>query len=76
MTVQVDIDEVTLAEVDANLRILHQNRDDFFRQGILDLAARAKREADVARQYADAYRKHPQTTEEIDEWTEIQEWSD
>ena len=76
MTVQIDIDEATLAEVDESLRVLHQNRDDFFRQGILDLAAKAKREAAVAREYAEAYRKHPQTLEEIDEWTEIQHWED
>ena len=74
MTVQIDIDETTLAEVDESLRVLHQNRDDFFRQGILELAAKVKREADVAKQYANAYGKHPQTSEETDEWTEIQHW--
>ncbi len=72
----VNIDETTLAEVDENIRVLHQNREEVFRQGFLDLAAKLKREAEVARQYADAYRKHPQTAEEVEEWAEIQEWGD
>ena len=76
MTVHIDIDETTLAEVDENIRVLHQNRDDVFRQGFLDLAAKLKREAEVARQYAEAYGKHPQTSEEIDDWAEIQHWTD
>lgn len=76
MTVQIDIDEKTIAEVDENIRLLHQDRDEVFRQGFLDLAAKLRREAEVARQYAEAYGKNPQTTEEIEEWTEIQHWGD
>lgn len=66
MTVLIDIDETTLAEVDENLRVLHQNRDDFFRRSILDAAARAKREADVARQYAEAYGRNPVRPDEFE----------
>ena len=66
MTVQIDIDETTLSEVDESLRILHQNRDDFFRQSILDAVAKAGREADVARQYAEAYGRNPVQPEEFE----------
>ena len=76
MTVQIDIDEKALAEVEENIRLLHQDRDDVLRRNFLDLAAKLKREAEVARQYAAAYSKHPQTAEEIDEWAEIQDWGD
>lgn len=75
MTVQIDIDEKILAEVDHNLKVLHQNRDDFFRQGIIDLAAKLRREAGVAAQYRAAYSKQPQTDEEVDEWADVQDWS-
>lgn len=76
MTVQIDIDEKTLAEVDKNIVVLHQNREEVFRQGFLDLASKLRREAEVARQYAEAYRKNPQAAQEIDDWAEIQEWTD
>ena len=66
MTVQIDIDETTLADVDESLRILHQNRDDFFRQSILDGVAKARREADVARQYAEAYGRNPVQPDEFE----------
>lgn len=76
MTVQIEVDDETLAEVEENIRLLHQDRDDVLRRNFLDLAAKLKREAEVARRYAEAYRKHPQTAEEIEEWAEIQQWDD
>jgi len=76
MTVQIDIDEKTLAEMDESLRVLHQNRDDFFRQGIIDLVAKARREAEVARQYAKAYGEQPVGPDEfsVEEEQLIEVW--
>jgi metal-responsive CopG/Arc/MetJ family transcriptional regulator len=74
MTVQIEIDEKTLSEVDEAIKVLGEDREEVFRQTFLDLAKRKKREAEVARQYAEAYRKHPQTAEEIEEWEEVQHW--
>lgn len=76
MTVQIDIDEKILAEVDENLRVLNQSRDEYFRQGIMDLAAKLRCRAEIARQYAEAYGKHPQMKEEVEEWEEVQHWED
>lgn len=76
MTIQIEVDEKTLAEVEENIRLLHQDRDDVLRRNFLDLAAELKREAEVARQYAEAYGKHPQTKEEVEEWEEVQHWED
>jgi|GEM_PF-6248544 len=65
MTLQIDIDEETLADVDESLNILHQDREDFFRQGIKDLAAKAKREAQIALQYRKAYGDQPVKPDEF-----------
>jgi len=72
--VEIQIDEETLSEVDEAIKVLGENREDVFRQTFLDLAKRKKREAEIARQYAEAYGKHPQTAEEIEEWEEVQYW--
>lgn len=78
MTVQIDVDDATLAEVDENLRVLHQNRADFFRQGIMDLAGKVRREAEVARQYARAYGENSVHPEEffVEEEQLVQAWKD
>ena len=78
MTVQIDIDESTLAEVDEYLRVLHKNRDEFFREGMRDLVTKVRREADVARQYANAYREKPVGPEEffVEEEQLIEVWKD
>lgn len=76
MTVHIEIDDQTLAEVEESIRLLGQDRDDVLRRSFLDLAARLKREAEVASQYAEAYRKNPQAVAEIEEWAEIQHWDE
>jgi metal-responsive CopG/Arc/MetJ family transcriptional regulator len=68
MTVQIDIDEKILAKVDEVLKDSQIDRTEYFKKLV---------ENDiVARQYAEAYRKNPQTVEEIEEWEEIQHWED
>lgn len=76
MTVEIEIDEETLAEVDEAIEVLKENREDVFREAFRDLAKKKKREAEVRRMYAEAYRKNPQTAEEIEEWEEVQHWED
>lgn len=68
MAVLVEIDEKTMTKVDEVLEKSHLNRTEYFQKLVEnDL---------VARQYAEAYRKKPQTAEEIDEWEEVQHWED
>lgn len=78
MTIQIDIDEATLAEVDAALRVLNEDRKDVFRQVFTDLARRKKREAEVAKQYAQAYGKQPVEPDEfeVEEDQLIEVWKD
>ena len=68
MTVILEIDAQTLAKVDEVLKDSQIDRTEYFKKLV---------ENDiVARQYAEAYRKNPQTVEEIEEWEEIQHWED
>jgi hypothetical protein len=79
MTLQLNIDEKILAEIDENLRFLHKDRDTFLREGVATLASKLRREAEVAAQYRAAYGKQPQTEEELrelDEWNEIADLGD
>ncbi len=75
--VQIEIDEKTLAEVDEAIEVLRENRQDVFREAFRELAKR-KKEAEVARQYAEAYGKNPVQSDEfeIEEEQLIEVWKD
>jgi hypothetical protein len=76
MTVQIDIDEEVLAEIDANAKLLKQDRETVLKDGLLNLAAKLRREAEVAAEYHRAYSKYPQTADEVGELAEISDWGD
>lgn len=76
MTVQIEIDEEILAEVDDAIKILKENREDVFREAFRDIARKKKREAKVAEQYRKAYSKNPIQPDEFDDWEEVQHWED
>jgi metal-responsive CopG/Arc/MetJ family transcriptional regulator len=68
MTVQIEIDEKLMSKIDEVLHKLSMDRTQYFQ--------RLAEEDLVARQYREAYTKHPQTKEEIEEWEEVQYWED
>lgn len=78
MTVEIEIDEETLAEVDEAIEVLRENREDVFREAFRDLAKKKKREAEVRRMYAEAYGKNPVKPDEFDVEEEqlIEVWKD
>jgi metal-responsive CopG/Arc/MetJ family transcriptional regulator len=78
MTVQIDIDERVLAEVDEALSVLKEDREEVFRKAFVDLARKKKREAEIARQYRAAYGEKPVQPDEfdIDEEQLIEVWKD
>ncbi len=76
MQITIELDEKTVAEIDESIKMLRENREDVFQEAFRELARKKKHEAEVARMYAEAYRKNPQTSEEVDEWAEIQHWED
>jgi Arc/MetJ family transcription regulator len=78
MTVQIDIDEKLLSEVDEAIAVLNESREDAYREAFRDLARKKKHEAEVAREYADAYTKHPVQPDEfdVDEEQLAEAWKD
>ena len=66
MTVQIEIDEEVLAEVEDAIKILEENREDVFREAFRELAEKKKREAEVRKQYAKAYGEKPVQPEEFE----------
>lgn len=78
MSVTIELDEKVLAEIDEAIEILHEKREDVFREAFLELARKKKREAEVARRYAEAYRKNPVQPDEfyVEEEQLIEAWKD
>lgn len=76
MTVQIEIDQKTLAELDEAIAVLQEDREDVFRRAFQELVREKQREAEVRKQYAKAYGKHPQTEDAFDDWEEVQHWED
>ena len=78
MSVTIELDEKILAEIDEAIEILQEKREDVFREAFKELARKKKREAEVARQYAEAYRKNPVQPDEfyVEEEQLIEAWKD
>ncbi len=76
MLIEIEIEQETVAKVDEAIKVLEEKREDAFREAIRDLAKKKQREAEVRQAYAKAYRKNPQSVEEIEEWEAIQHWDD
>lgn len=78
MTVQIDIDEKVLAEVHEAIAVLNESKEEAYIEAFRDLARKKKREAEVAREYAEAYRKNPVQPDEFDVDDEqlIEAWKD
>lgn len=78
MTVQIEIDEKLLEEVHRAIAELNESKADAYREAFEDLARKKKREAEVSRQYAEAYGKQPVQPEEfyIDEDQIEEVWKD
>lgn len=65
MTVQIEIEEPLISEIDQVVKTLRIDRDAYFRKlAVEDL---------ISRQYAEAYGRQPMTEEEL-EWLDIQHW--
>jgi metal-responsive CopG/Arc/MetJ family transcriptional regulator len=77
-TIQMTIDEPLLKQLDEEA-----SRENIARSALIRIALtaelRRRREAEMDRRHAEAYRLHPQTEEELaelDEWDEIRDWGD
>ena len=74
-TIQMTIDEPLLAEVDQTIRSLDTTRSAFIREA-LQLALRKHRIAQLERQHAEGYARHPVEPGEFDIWEGEQVWGD
>ena len=66
-TIQMTIDESPLAEVDQVTQSLETTRSAFIRQ-VLQLAVRRYKLAQMERQHAEGYARHPVEPGEFDVW--------
>jgi metal-responsive CopG/Arc/MetJ family transcriptional regulator len=72
-TIQMTIDEPLLAEVDRMIQALNTSRSAFIRQA-LELALRRHTLAEMERQHAEGYARHPVEAGEFDVWENEQAW--
>jgi metal-responsive CopG/Arc/MetJ family transcriptional regulator len=81
MSVVIELDENLVSEIDAMAKGFNKNRLDYINESLQkalnqDRKKRKYTDEEVRQMYAEAYRKNPQTKEEIDEWEEVQHWED
>jgi metal-responsive CopG/Arc/MetJ family transcriptional regulator len=74
-TIQMTIDEPLLDEVDQMIHDLGTTRSAFIRDA-LQLALRQRRIAEMERQHAAGYARHPVESGEFDVWEAEQMWSE
>ncbi len=81
MNVLIEIDEKLVVEIDEIARSSNKNRLQYINDSLQKIIQQDKQkrkysEEEVSKMYAEAYREHPQTAEEVDEWAEVQYWED
>lgn len=78
MTVQIDIDKATLAELDEAVEVLQEDREEVLRRGFQKIVKEMQREAEVAKKYREAYSKNPIQPDEfeVEEEQLIEAWKD
>ena len=72
-TIQLTLDESLLAQVQQATNALEMTRSDFIKVA-LERAVQRRETIAKERQHAEAYSKHPQRAEEIEEWQDEQYW--
>jgi metal-responsive CopG/Arc/MetJ family transcriptional regulator len=74
-TIQMTIDEALLDEVDATSAELGMNRSAFIREALRQ-AMEYYRVAELERQHAAGYARHPVEPGEFDLWQDEQQWGE
>lgn len=78
MSVQIEVDETILPEIDQLAASSQKSRYELVNE-ILRKGLRTESTQDKIRRFQESYRLFPQTEQEIDElkeWEEIQDWGD
>ena len=74
-TIELDVEESMLAEVDQATRELEMTREDFVRTA-LERALRQREIIALEQQHARGYAKHPVAPGEFDGWEDEQAWGE
>lgn len=74
-TIQVEIEDSVLEEVEQATRALEMTREAFVRTA-LERALRQREIIALERKHAHGYEEHPQTIEEVSEWEAEQVWGE
>ncbi|MDQ3743596.1 MAG: CopG family transcriptional regulator [Acidobacteriota bacterium] len=74
-TIEVEIEESMLTEVERATRALDMTREDFVRTA-LERALQQKEVIALEQKHARGYNRQPQTTDEVGEWEAEQVWSE
>lgn len=74
-TIQVDLEDSVLEEVERATRALDMTREAFVRTA-LERALRQREVIALERRHARGYDANPQTTEEVGEWEAEQVWGE
>lgn len=78
MSVQIEVDETILPEIDKLAASSKKSRYELINE-LLRKGLRKKTHEEKAREFRESYRQFPLTQKEIEEqreWEEIQDWSD
>lgn len=78
---KLNIEDSLFAEIATRAEKLNKTKNDVVNELLRKAINQDKRkkkysDEEVRQMYAEAYRKNPQTKEEIDEWEEVQHWED
>jgi metal-responsive CopG/Arc/MetJ family transcriptional regulator len=74
-TIQLEIEDSVLTEVERATRELEMTREDFVRKA-LERALQQQEIIALEQRHARGYDRHPQTTEEVGEWEAEQVWGE
>jgi metal-responsive CopG/Arc/MetJ family transcriptional regulator len=74
-TIEVEIEESMLSEVESARRALDMSREDFVRTAP-ERALRQRETIALERRHARGYDSRPQTPEEVGEWEDEQAWGE
>ncbi len=79
MTVQIDIDEKTLAKVDEVAKTVEKSQIDYILDAINKSLTEDSKRLEIEekeKQFIESYKKQPQQPEEYEIWQDEQVWSD
>ncbi len=73
--INITLEDNLLEEIDRAVRMLNKSRSAFLRD-CAKIQLRKLKFAEMDRQYAESYANLPLQPDELDDWSEVQDWGD